>query len=741
MHAPRRLFALLTLLAVALPSLAAAEPRPLPPANAAMKARLDKALDSWCRWLSGYLYQVPGTDYYTMNPTLGTGPNPYRDVAGNTFAAAAVGYWLKDAKADESVKRPLLGLVRLMLDTHIAVKGVDRPDIQMWGATLSHSDNWHADLFAVAMAMLMWDRLPAEDQAKLQAILTWEADKQVEYGISVIGHSIPGIQPNATHGEANAWSSAICQAARVLMPGSPRDEAWRTTAMDYALNAICMPKDITSEEVVGGRKLKDVVKGANFHPGGTQEHHGFYHPGYMGWPLGYMAYAHVLDEQLPEGRRNPDVYLHNWKYVFDRMSKGTFENGRFVHAAGDDWITYGYGNTQFYPAAIFAAAHYQDRFAARLADEWIKMIELQQAAGKGCILEPRLATFQRLHMNDFSWYEGQEGCALAQAIWLLERLGDRAIPAPATAAEYNAAKVDTYHEPGSKLAWYRDERTWASASWRAFRGWQFMVQPVGLPHLLRHNENGQGLLEVSGTNPGTTIEWDATGIIEGGGFWSMGSLGRLSKKVTHSRPNNTVAPLVRQRVALAALANGPVILVDTCQALDQIWILHEGSLGLRLAADIFNGGKFRLAAAGGERTFGPSEGQDTWHDLGNGPLTVEGTMVIQPLGNVEGTWQLLQKRGRSPNRDYQLSPSDVFGTEESLFANELYYASPACKRPKIVSPGETFRKTILAFYCDPKTAADALTSMSPDGSKVTVGLPGQPSVTFDFNARTVECRR
>src|SRR3972149_6220521 len=97
----------------------------------------------------------------------------------------------------------------------------------------------------------------------------------------------------------------------------------------------------------------------------------------------------------------------------------------------------GTAKPQFSPAAIFAAAHYQDRFAARLADEWIKMIELQQAAGKGCILEPRLATFQRLHMNDFSWYEGQEGCALAQAIWLLERLGDRAIPAPATAAEYN----------------------------------------------------------------------------------------------------------------------------------------------------------------------------------------------------------------------------------------------------------------------------------------------------------------
>ena len=50
---------------------------------------LEEALGKWCRALAKDLYQIPGTDLYTLNPTLGTGRNPYRDVAGNQFAAAA----------------------------------------------------------------------------------------------------------------------------------------------------------------------------------------------------------------------------------------------------------------------------------------------------------------------------------------------------------------------------------------------------------------------------------------------------------------------------------------------------------------------------------------------------------------------------------------------------------------------------------------------------------------------------
>lgn len=681
------------------------------PVARAWQQRLDKALDRWARWLSGYLYQIPGTDLYTMNPTLGGGNNPYRDVAGNTFAAAAAGYWLNRAKPDDATARPLRGLIKLTLGTHIAVKTVDRPDIQKWGATLSFADDWHADLFAVSMGMLLVDGLPSEQREQLRTILAFEADKQVEYGISKKWGSWPALYPESSHGEANAWSNTLLQMARLALSDSPRQEAWRNTAIDYSLNAICVPADMTSDKIIAGKPLKERVKGPNFEPGGIQEHHGFYHPGYEGWPLAYQALSYVMDQQLPEAQRNPDVYLHNWRWVFDRLKQGTLTNGRFIHAAGDDWITYGYGNTQFFLASLFAAVHFKDPDASLLADRWLALRELEQSLGDGGILNKRLATLQRQRMNDYSWYEGQEGCVLAQALWLLERMDTSSVPPPATEEQYNTRNVGTYHEPHAVLAWHRDPHRFASVSWRcAFGEWQAIVQPVGLPNLLKYNHNSIGLLDIAQATPAIKINSNNTGVFEQGGFWSMGSIGRASKRVIHGRPNNVVSPLVQQYQALVVLPEGPTVFVDLCRAEDQIWLLREGSLGMRLGADIFTDNRVRLTAGARETVFGQHAGRDTWHDLGGRSVTVEKLLTIHALGG-EGTFQLLQKRQRPADRSEMLYPVDPFAAEESLLTHELYFGKPAYDRPRIVSPGEWFRNVVLVMYCDP-----AHTPPSPSGT-------------------------
>ncbi len=54
---------------------------------------------------------------------------------------------------------------------------------------------------------------------------------------------------------------------------------------------------------------------------GIQEHHGFYHPGYMGWPLAYQAYAALMDEALPSTQRDPQVYLNNLQTDFAPASR------------------------------------------------------------------------------------------------------------------------------------------------------------------------------------------------------------------------------------------------------------------------------------------------------------------------------------------------------------------------------------------------------------------------------------
>lgn len=705
-----------------------------------LRARVGQALDRWCRWLSEYAYQVPGTDLYTLNPTMGTGRGPYRDVAGNAFAAAAAGYWLHRHDVDAKTAAPLRGLIKLSLGTHVAVKTVDRPDCSKWGATQSFADDWHADLFAAAQGMLMLPHgVKGEFRDQVAAIVKWEADKQVEFGIDKKRRTWPGRWPDTSCGESNSWSAALLQVARAVLPETDRDAAWRESSIQYSLNAICMPADMTSDEIVGGKPVKDRVKGANFEPGGIQEHHGFYHPGYMGWPLAYQAIAQVCDQQLPEERRNPDVYLHNWKKAFDRLKQSTFHNGRFIHCAGDDWITYGYGNTQFFLACVFAAVHFGDADAARMADEWLKLVEAQQDLGHGSVLAARLGTFQRLRVNDFSWYEAQEGCVLAQALWMLERLDTARMAAPASPEEYNKRNQGTYIEPYAQLAWTRNGHRFASASWRsAFTCWQFIVQPVDLPHLLKFNYNGLGLLDLGAVNEQHEIKWHKMDAFEGGGFWSTGQIDRLNKSITYSKP---AFPLVRQYQAIAALPEGPTVLVDWCQAADQIWIAREGGLGLHLAADIFNDSAVRLTIDGHEKTFGQAPCRDVWHDLGARSVTVEKKMTIQALAG-EGTFQLLQKRGRSPERNEQLDSRDHHGEEESLVAHELYFGPPAYDRPRIVSPNEWFRKQVIVFYCDPaSTPARVAGSVEGGFPCLTVKLPDvgrMVLVNFDTKERKID---
>jgi len=660
---------------------------------------------------------VPGTDLYTLTPRLNTGP-AYRDVAGNQFAAAAAGYWLARAKPQPEVARPLQGLIRLALGSHVAVHAIDRPGVPRWGAGHSPADDWHADLFAATSGMLMLPGLASPQREQLLAILAWEADKQVEYGISAKWRSMPGRWPAGSVGESNAWSTALLQAARLALPDSPRQAAWRSAAIDYSLNSICMPEDATSDRLVAGRPLRERVKGANFEPGGIQEHHGFYHPGYVAWPLAYQAFAELMDLRMPASARDPDVYLYHWRQVFDRLKQGTFANGRFIHCAGDDWNAYGYGNDHILPIGIFAAIRFGDPDAARLADQWLTLMEHAQSLTGGPIQGARLARLERLSINDFAWYEAISGASLAHALWVLDHLDAGKMPSPSTEEQYNARNTGTYHEPNARLIWHRDGRRWASFCWRSAYGeWQAIVQPVRLPHVLKFNHNSTGLLEAAEAVPGSKLQWFKIEKFPPGGFSSLGAVDRLSRK------DRKGAFLVRQHQALVALPEGPCLLVDCCQALDHVSLARSGGLGLRLAADIFNSHQVKIRIDGREKTFGPSRQRDTWHDLQSRSVCIESRLRIEGIAG-EGTFQLLQRRGRQPDSDEPPYPNDGRAVEESLLSHELYVGPPNCERRERVPPGAWFRGMILRIDCDrPQTSHGPAATVSGRPACWAVELP------------------
>jgi len=713
-----------------------------------LRPRLERALDKWCRWLAGYVQPVPGTDLYTLAPKPGVGSHPYRDVAGNQFAAAAAGYWLTHARPDPQIARPLRGLIKLALASHGSVQASDRSGVpaapaaesqsayavhmkaNRWGAGHSASDNWHADLFAATHGMLTPGCLASDELARLRGILAWEADKQAEYGIRAQSRSLPARWPGHSVGESNAWSTALLQAARTVSPDAARDDLWRKTAIEYSLNSICLPKDLTCDELIAGTPVRQWVKGANFEPGGIQEHHGFYHPGYVAWPLAYQMFAALMDESLPAARRNSDVYLRHWKYVFNRMKQATFANGRFIHCAGDDWNAYGYGNDHLLPVAIFAAVRFRDADASRLADQWLRLMERAQEITGGPVQGARLGRLQRHYVNDFAWYEAISGATLAHALWVLDRLGTASLPPASDPQQYDADNTGTYYEPNAMLVWHRDRRRWASFSWRAaYRQWQAIVQPVALPHLLKFNHNSVGIIEAAGTTAGNKVGWTSIATPPEGGFWTLGTLDRLPGKAAGGEF------AVRQYQALVVLPEGPVLWVDQCQALRRLELLRSGSLGMRLAADIFNDSQVRLEIQGAERVFGQHPDRDTWHDLQARSLTIERQLAVHALAG-KGTFQLLQKRRRDPQDRDAPYPSDRYAVEESLLSHELYLGPPGCRHQTIVEPQEYFRNVVLLFSCDPgkeSSVGTATVKGSPPCQVIELSSPRR-SIGVNFDA-------
>jgi len=715
---------------------AAAADRPEPPGNPPsavaqqLQQRIQRVLDRWCRWLSGYVRPVADTDLYTISPRLKEAGHPYRNVAGNQFAAAAAAYWLARAKPDEQVARPLRGLVKLSLASHMAVPPVEHPMVFKWGARGNFwgNDDWHADLFAGTSGMLMLPGLAPAEHEQLLKILAWEADCDVEVAVGT-KWTLPQLG-GSSKGESNAWTTMLIQAARAALSESARQSAWREAAIQYSLNSICVPDDVTSDRAIGGKPLKDRVKGANFEPGGIQEHHGFYHPGYMGWPLALQAYAQMLDEMLPEAERNPDVYLHNWRLAFDRLKQGTFANGRFIHCAGDDWNAYGYGNDHILPIGIFAGARFRDADAVRLACEWLALAEQQQALTGGPIQGSRLARLQHDYHNDFAWYEAISGATLACALWVLEHADTSAMPPPATEEQYNARHVGTYDEPSARLGWCRDRHRWASCSWRSAYGeWQALVQPIALPHLLKFNHNSTGILQVAGGVPTKKILACRTSPLDGG-FWSLGTIERAATAPRQGRP------LARQHQALVALPEGPSVFVDLCEALEPIEVQQNLGLGLRLAADVFNDHQVRVQAGGSEKAFPPHPQRDTWHDLAARSVTIEKLLTIHALAG-DGSFQLMQKRRRAP--DFSESPyqGDPVAVEESLLGHELYFGPPAGAPPRRVSAGQWFRKLVLVSYCDPQqTPRQPAGSVTGEPPCLAIHLPDvRRTVVINFADR------
>jgi hypothetical protein len=704
------------------------------PFGSGLHDRLWKALDAWCRGLSGALFPMGG-GFHSLTPVPETGEVAYDAVAADQFAAAAAGYWLARAEGvPEEMAAPLRGLIRFALASHVSVQEGRLPDGTVWGATAKHrSNNWHAPLFPAATGLLLQGALEEEQQNHLRRIIEWEADYHtqnppgMECKPPIHGRKWPGRNPAHSCGESLAWTTALLQVARIRYPDSADAGRWREAAVSHALNAMSFPEDLQSDRMVAGRPLGSWVQGANFEPEGIQEHHGFYHPGYMAWPLASHAVALLLDEELPPEERNPEVYLHHWQEVFERLKQSCLDNGRLIYAAGFDWNQYGYGNARLLPAALFAAGRLEDSCAARLADEYLGLMEFQQERTGWATQAERMATQRIRFPNRYAWYEAIDGMTLAESLWILERVGP--VADPASSEVWHAAMAGTFHSPNARLAWHRTGDTFASISWRAYpHGIQALVQPLAKPHLLKWNAAATGLLEIEEALPGVSLQWCRMEPLPAGGFWTLG-------EVAHGRwaDGRNIRPLVRQFLGMIALPDGTVFWIDRCRAAQAFTLTTNLSLPIRLAADIFNDGAARLTVAGEERLFPQHATEDTWHRLSGREILLDRCLAVQNLEG-EGAFHLMQKRRRDPQRQMMIYGEGSAACEESLVAHDLYFGN---RETRNVAAGTWMRRVAQWLFChnEMNTGASGFTVEGEDPLRFALVAEREPRILINFTER------
>lgn len=145
-------------------------------------------------------------------------------------------------------------------------------------------DGWQSALWASMVAhgaWLIWSDFDAGQQADIEAMVAWEADRFLTWDIPYWTNAAGTIvNPGDTKAEEIAWDASLVTLATVMFPDHPHSSDWLACALLMSVAAGARAADLTTT-VVNGMQLDEVLNGYNLRPDGTLENHDAVHPDYM----------------------------------------------------------------------------------------------------------------------------------------------------------------------------------------------------------------------------------------------------------------------------------------------------------------------------------------------------------------------------------------------------------------------------------------------------------------------------
>lgn len=483
------------------------------------------------------------------------------------------------AMNDDASRDTALRILRYILATHRSGPGRGTDGGQWGGTWISAGGSLGRMAFALDAVK---EHLTRDDRAALRRVAISEADYlldelPIQAGIEAAG--------GRNKPESNLWNGSFLLRTALEYPEHARAEAYREKGLKLLLNGVCIPADLASDELFGGKPLKSLLAGANFTENYSLDHHGYLNVGYMVTCLANIARLH-FDYKERGVAAPPELYRHA-KELWQLVKSCTFPDGRLLRIGGDSRVRYAYCQLSCLPVWLFAADYLNDADALDFERRYLELIRReQQYSGDGSFFGRRLA---RLKADNFQYY-----CRL-EADMLVELAGNahyrrKFAFRPTGGIPPLTAWRDGFH--GGTLR--RDGGVVRSWVWRANRGPAGLCLPLDRSDLAEWQHNLAGELATPAdcrTFPirhafeETAGGWTGSGEVE----W---------RTVPPLAEGEAEYAFARQQLAVAALPDGKTMLIfDRTVITKETTITAAYGVNLKIPNDFFNGLERRYAGA------------------------------------------------------------------------------------------------------------------------------------------------
>jgi len=464
-----------------------------------------------------------------------------------------------------------LALLRFNLESHW-VGTISCMDMTSWGHTWISVLGLERMMHGVAALDAY---LTDHDRALLRAVLISESNWLLEcYPIEA--GPVKNNKP-----ESNFWNGAMLHRTAAMYPDAPNAAGYREKGSRFMVNAISIPEDAFSADILDGKTVAEQHVGYNFFESYALNHHGYMNLGYMVIVLSNIAMLYFLYRE--KGLKPPEVLFHHVRSLWDLVKHLTCSDGRLLRIGGDTRVRYCYCQDYAIPMWLMMADWLDDRDAIRFESGWLEHVHREVAHNNdGLFLSDRCGAIESLSPLYYTRLESDRACSLSMGAYWRRMV---AIP-EAVLDDQLKYRTGSWHDVYHGSCLHQSARRFVSWTWLAAQRPQGLCLPPEQSDLAEWRTNLAGQIAGSGRKTWQEIVNHNENMFDGG-FLTYGQTAVYTEGFLaegQAKEHNA-----ESRIVFAALPDDRTVLVmQHIRSTMRSYLTAVKGLFLQIPNDIFN---------------------------------------------------------------------------------------------------------------------------------------------------------